>query len=58
VAEETKTNEKKHKGSKAKKWKRVAKGGGKKACKVEGFKRAYRPRATATSTSRCGARAS
>jgi len=39
---ETKTNEKKHKGSKAKKWKRAAKGAGKKACKVEGCKRAYR----------------
>ena len=39
---EKNTNEKKHKGSKAKKWKRTAKGGGKKTCKVEGCKRAYR----------------
>ncbi len=37
---ETKT--KKHKGSQAKKWKRAARGGGKKACKVEGCKRPYR----------------
>ena len=37
---ETKTHE--HKGSKAKKWKRAAKGGGKKACSVAGCKRAYR----------------
>ena len=33
---------KKHKGSQAKKWKRAPKGGGKKACSVEGCKRAYR----------------
>jgi len=39
VAEKT---TKKHKGSLAKKWKRAAKGGGKKACSVEGCKRAYR----------------
>ena len=39
---DTNTNEKKHKGSKARKWKRVAKGGGKLSCKIEGCKRAYR----------------
>ena len=33
---------KKHKGSQAKKWKRQAKGGGEKACKIEGCKRPYR----------------
>jgi len=38
VAETTK----KHKGTQAKKWKRVAKGNGKKACTVEGCKRPYR----------------
>jgi hypothetical protein len=38
VAETTKQ----HKGSQAKKWKRVAKGNGKKACTVEGCKRPYR----------------
>ncbi len=31
-----------HKGSKAKKWKRAARGGGKVACKVQGCKRPYR----------------
>ena len=38
---ETAAKAKKHKGSKIKKWKRVAKGAGK-ACKVEGCKRPYR----------------
>lgn len=33
---------KKHKGSQVKKWKRAPKGNGKKACTVEGCKRAYR----------------
>jgi hypothetical protein len=33
---------KKHKGSKAKKWKVAPKGGGKKSCSVSGCKRAYR----------------
>lgn len=36
------TTTKKHKGSQIKKWKRVARGGGKVACKVEGCKRPYR----------------
>jgi len=36
------TTTKKHKGSQAKKWKRTARGGGKKTCKVEGCKRVYR----------------
>lgn len=36
------TTTKKHKGSLAKKWKRPAKGGGKKTCSVEGCKRPYR----------------
>lgn len=40
MAETTET--KKHKGSLAKKWKRLAKGGGTKTCTVEGCKRAYR----------------
>jgi hypothetical protein len=34
--------EKKHRGSKAKRWKRKAKGQGKKACTAESCKRAYR----------------
>ena len=33
---------KKHKGSKAKKWKRAAKGGGKLSCSEKGCKRPYR----------------
>ena len=33
---------KKHKGSKAKKWKRIARGGGKKTCQVKDCKRPYR----------------
>ncbi len=36
------TTEKAHKGSQAKQWKRKAKGGGKKSCKVAGCMRAYR----------------
>jgi hypothetical protein len=39
---ETAAKTKKHRGSQAKKWKRLVKGGGKKVCKVEGCKRPYR----------------
>lgn len=35
-------NAKKHKGSKAKKWKRAPRGGGKKTCQVKDCKRPYR----------------